>query len=101
MYFVKQLEQERGSRLSWIFEGLCHDLTLTSNKAPHICSFGPSQIWVENKDSLTGKAKVMHASEAKVGIHSLFRLQAGLQPSLGKPGSITHNGDLGRQIPSF
>ena len=55
-----------------------------------------------DKGSLIGKAKGMHASKAKQGIHSLPPSgQAGAQLSPGQQGSITRNGYLGRQMPSL
>ena len=56
-----------------------------------------------DKDNLIDKAKASGTSKAKPGIHSPLPMggQAGVQPSPGKQGSITRNGDLGRQTPSL
>jgi len=53
-----------------------------------------------NKNSLTKKKLGMQAKQTKKFIH-YFPPQAGVQPSPGKQGSITHNGYLRRQTPSL
>jgi len=47
------------------------------------------------KGSLTGKAKAVCAKQKEFA--PSLPLQAGVQPSPGKQGSITHNNDLGKQ----
>lgn len=52
------------------------------------------------KDNLVGKAKASCTSNGKIKDSlTLSHHQAGVQPSPGKQGAITLNGDLGRQTP--
>lgn len=53
------------------------------------------------RECLIGKAKITHTSKVKRDSFMPYPGQAQVHPSPGELGSVTHNGNLGRQTPAF
>lgn len=53
------------------------------------------------RECLIGKAKITHISKVKRDSFMPYLGQVQVHPSPGELGSITHNGNLGRQTPAF
>lgn len=79
-------------------------LNSSQQQAPCNCSPPHHQLenlWVRDKDSLTGKAKAIHASNAKQGFNSLVPMSRQVFCIFRMAGSPQPHSGLGRQMPSL